>query len=81
MQLQETIFCATAPGSSASGPGTISIHDIQTGASYASFKPSNSGINSTTFIESKNGEGGFILAAQSDKSVMHVFNFQKVRMI
>ncbi|KAG1746716.1 WD40-repeat-containing domain protein [Suillus paluster] len=77
MILQEVILCATAPQPSASGSGSIVLHDIQTGTSLASFKQSSSAPHCTSFIETRDGQGGFILAAQQDKSILNVYNFQK----
>jgi pre-rRNA-processing protein IPI3 len=78
MPLQEAIFCATAPSSSSAGPGTISLHDIRTGTTFASFKQSNAAVHCTAFVETSNAQGGFMLAAQPDKSILNVYNFQKV---
>lgn len=79
MHLQEIILCSTAPSSSTTGPGTISVHDIQTGTTLASFKQTSAGLNCTAVSQTANGEGGFMLAAQPDKSIMNVYSFQKVR--
>ena len=78
MLLQETILCATAPTPSVAGPGLIAVHDIQTGATLASFKQTNAGPHSIAVLESKNTQGGFILASQPEKLVLNVYNFQKV---
>ncbi|KAK0202802.1 WD40 repeat-like protein [Desarmillaria ectypa] len=75
MHLHETIFCATA--SASNGPGTVAIHDIQTGTPLASFKQTNAGTHCTAFVESSDSQGGFVLAAQPDKSLLNVYNFQK----
>jgi len=75
MILSEVVFCATAPSS---GLGTISLHDLQTGSSLASFKQTSAGVHCTAFVESNHAEGGFMLAAQPDKSILNVYNFQKV---
>ncbi|KAF9480515.1 WD40 repeat-like protein [Pholiota conissans] len=77
MLLQETILCATAPTQSVAGPGLIAVHDIQTGATLASFKQTNAGPHSVAVLESKNAQGGFILASQPEKSILNVYNFQK----
>ncbi|KAG2070200.1 WD40 repeat-like protein [Suillus decipiens] len=77
MILQEVILCATAPLASGSGSGAIILHDIQTGTSLASFKQSSSAPHCTSFVETRDGQGGFILAAQQDKSILNVYNFQK----
>jgi hypothetical protein len=78
MQFLETILCGTAPQTAGSGPGVIAIHDIQTGSPLANFKQTNAGIHSTAFVETRDGQGGFLLAAQLDKSILNVYNFQKV---
>ncbi|OAX32810.1 hypothetical protein K503DRAFT_575960 [Rhizopogon vinicolor AM-OR11-026] len=77
MLLQEVILCATAPQPSTSGSGAIVLHDIQTGTSLASFKQSNCAPHCTSFVETRDGQGGIILAAQQDKSILNVYNFQK----
>ncbi|KAF8967688.1 WD40 repeat-like protein [Flammula alnicola] len=77
MLLQETLLCATAPTQSVTGPGLIAVHDIQTGATLASFKQTNAGPHSIAVLESKNTQGGFILASQPEKSILNVYNFQK----
>lgn len=81
MHLQETIICATAPSSSSTGPGAISLHDIQTGSTLASFKQTNAGPHCTAFTESRHAHGGFMLASQPDKSILNVYNFQKVLLV
>ncbi|KAG5721339.1 Pre-rRNA-processing protein IPI3 [Termitomyces sp. T112] len=77
MHLQESVLCSTAAASSSAGPGTISLHDIQTGTVLASFKQTNASPNCTAFVETRNAQGGFILSAQPDKSILNVYNFQK----
>ncbi|KAI1796611.1 WD40 repeat-like protein [Ganoderma leucocontextum] len=79
MLLNESVLCATAPSASGSGsgPGTISLHDIQTGTSLASWKQSSASTHCTAVVQSRDGLGGFTLAAQQDKSVLNVYNFQK----
>ncbi|KZT65740.1 WD40 repeat-like protein [Daedalea quercina L-15889] len=77
MHLHECILCATGPSSSTPGPGTISLHDIQTGTPLASFKQTSAAARCTAVVQSRDGIGGFMLAAQPDKSIMNVYNFQK----
>ncbi|KAI0821545.1 WD40-repeat-containing domain protein [Irpex lacteus] len=77
VHLQELILCATQPTSPTSGPGTISLHDIQTGSTLASFKQTSAGLHSTAVVRSGEGMGGFVLAAQPDKAVLNVYYFQK----
>ena len=79
MQLQEVVLCTTSPTPSNAGPGSISLHDIQTGATLASFKQTSAGSRCTAVSQTRDGQGGFMLAAQPDKSIMNVYNFQKVR--
>lgn len=78
MHLQEVVLCATCPTTSAAGSGLIAVHDIQTGATLASFKQSNAGKHCVAVLESRSTLGGFILASQPDKSILNVYNFQKV---
>ena len=78
MLLQETILCATSPTATNAGPGLIAIHDIQTGGILSSFKQTNASAHSTAVFQSKDTQGGFILASQPDKSILNVYNFQKV---
>ena len=77
MPLQEVVLCALSP-SSGTGTGLISINDLQTGTALATFKQSSSAAHCTTHVESKNGLGGIILAAQSTKALLNVYSFQKV---
>ncbi|KAI0675497.1 WD40 repeat-like protein [Trametes maxima] len=77
MHLNESILCATAPSASGSGPGALSLHDIQTGTSLASWKQTSANTHCTVVVQSRDGQGGFALAAQQDKSIMNVYNFQK----
>ncbi|EPS94549.1 hypothetical protein FOMPIDRAFT_148872 [Fomitopsis schrenkii] len=77
MHLHECILCATGSSSSSPGPGTISLHDIQTGTSLASFKQTSAASHCTAVVHTRDGMGGFMLAAQPDKSIMNVYNFQK----
>ena len=74
-QLQETIVCCSC---SASSTGSISFYDIRTGAGLATFKQTNARVNCTDLVETKDGQGGFILSAQQDKSILNVYNYQKV---
>ncbi|KAL4245549.1 Pre-rRNA-processing protein IPI3 [Abortiporus biennis] len=78
MHAQEVILCSTSPSaSSSSGPGTISLHDIQTGSTLSTFKQTSSNVHSTDVVQTRDGQGGFMLAAQADKSLLNVYNFQK----
>ncbi|KDQ61569.1 hypothetical protein JAAARDRAFT_31026 [Jaapia argillacea MUCL 33604] len=75
--MHETILCTVAPSPTNPGPGYISVHDIQTGTSLASFKQNNATSHCTASLESKNGLGGLVMSAQQDKSILNVYNFQK----
>ncbi|KIJ62015.1 hypothetical protein HYDPIDRAFT_183001 [Hydnomerulius pinastri MD-312] len=79
MVLQETILCATAPQASvpSSSSGAFVLHDLQTGTALASFKQTSSAPHCSAFVETKNGLGGVMFAAQMDKSVLNVYNYQK----
>ncbi|KAF5390715.1 hypothetical protein D9757_002683 [Collybiopsis confluens] len=74
MHLHELIFCAT---SATSGTGSITLHDITTGTSLASFKQNNAAPNCIALLNSRKAQGGFFLAAQPDKSLLHAYSFQK----
>ncbi|PCH44265.1 WD40 repeat-like protein [Wolfiporia cocos MD-104 SS10] len=76
MQPHECILCATAPSTS-TGLGSIALHDVQTGTSLASFKQTSAGAHCTSVVQSRDGQGGFMLAAQPDRSILNVYNFQK----
>ncbi|EIN06106.1 WD40 repeat-like protein [Punctularia strigosozonata HHB-11173 SS5] len=81
MRLHETILSSGGPlpssSSTASGPGAITLHDIQTGTLLASFKQTSSRAHSLAVLETKAAEGGFVLALQADKPLLHAYNFQK----
>ena len=76
-QIQETIVCCSSPSTSA---GSVTFHDIRTGAALATFKQTNAGTHGTDLVETKDGQGGFILSAQQDKSILNVYNYQKVHL-
>ena len=76
-QIQETIVCCSSPSDST---GSIAFHDIRTGGVLATFKQTNSRAHCTALVETKDGQGGFILSAQQDKSILNVYNYQKVRL-
>ncbi|PSR76142.1 hypothetical protein PHLCEN_2v8640 [Hermanssonia centrifuga] len=78
MQLQELVLCATAPSSSSVGPGVIALHDIQTGSILATYKQTSAGTHCTAITPTRNGLGGIMLASQPEKSIMNVYNFQKI---
>ena len=78
MNVREVICCSTAPLNSSLGPGSIALHDLQTGTALASFKQTSAGRHSTSVIRTKDGQGGILLAAQKDKALLNVYNFQKV---
>lgn len=81
MQYQETVLCSSGASSSTQGHGAVTLHDLQTGSLLASFKQTNANRHSTASIPTKNGQGGFILTAQSEKSVLNTYYFQKVRLL
>ncbi|KAJ7173763.1 WD40 repeat-like protein [Mycena filopes] len=74
MLLRETILCSATP---TAGPGAIAIHDLHTGSTLASFKQTNAAAHGTAVVQSKDGQGGILFAAQHDKSILNVYNFQK----
>lgn len=79
MGLQEVVLCATAPqqSDSASGPGAFVLHDLQSSNVLSSFKQTCSAPHCSAFVETKDRQGGIMLAAQSDKALLNVYNFQK----
>ena len=81
--LQEVVITASAPASSSqpTGNGSILFHDIQSGASLASFKHTNAAKNCTALIPTREAQGGLMLAVQPDKALLNVYSFQKVLLI
>ncbi|KAI9568404.1 hypothetical protein HD554DRAFT_2099947, partial [Boletus coccyginus] len=43
----------------------------------SSFKQTSSAPHCSAFVETRDGQGGIMLAAQSDKALLSVYNFQK----
>jgi pre-rRNA-processing protein IPI3 len=78
MRLEEILLCATAPQSQEQGAGIIALHDIQSTTLLATFKQTSAAARCSAVLESNGTRGGFILAAQPDKSLLNVYNFQKV---
>lgn len=76
-QIQETLICCSTPSTST---GSITFHDIRNGATLATFKQTNARPHCTDLVGTKDGQGGFILSAQHDKSILNVYNYQKVRL-
>ncbi|EJD07635.1 pre-rRNA-processing protein IPI3 [Fomitiporia mediterranea MF3/22] len=77
MRYQETILCSSGASSSSQGLGAVTVHDFNTGSLLVSFKQTCSEPHSTSILQTKNGQGGFILAAQPDKSILNAYYFQK----
>ncbi len=75
--MREVILSASGPISTPQS-GSISFHDILTGSSLASFKQTSPLKNCTAVINSTGAQGGLMLAVQPDKSLLHVYSFQKV---
>ena len=63
------------------GNGSILFHDIQSGASLASFKHTNAAKNCTALIPTRESQGGLMLAVQPDKALLNVYSFQKVLLL
>ncbi|KAH9169914.1 WD40 repeat-like protein [Lactarius sanguifluus] len=59
------------------GNGSILFHDIQSGASLASFKHTNAAKNCTALIPTREAQGGLMLAVQPDKALLNIYTFQK----
>ncbi|EPQ56441.1 WD40 repeat-like protein [Gloeophyllum trabeum ATCC 11539] len=77
MKLHEVILCAASTSTSNAGPGLIAVHDIQSGSTLASFKQTNTSSRCLAVTESRDGLGGVMFAAQHEKSLLNVYNFQK----
>ncbi|KAH9975991.1 WD40 repeat-like protein [Lactifluus volemus] len=75
--MQEVIITASTSTSQQQQQGSILFHDIQSGTSLASFKQSNPAKNCTSLIATRDAQGGLVLAVQPDKSLLHVYSFQK----
>ncbi|KAI9438891.1 WD40-repeat-containing domain protein [Lactarius psammicola] len=77
--LQEVIISTSAPvpNPQSTGNGSILFHDIQSGASLASFKHTNAAKNCTALIPTRGTQGGLMLAVQPDKALLNVYSFQK----
>ena len=81
--LHELVVSSSAPvpGSQSTGNGSILFHDIQSGASLASFKHTNAAKNCTALIPTREAQGGLMLAVQPDKALLNVYSFQKVLLL
>jgi pre-rRNA-processing protein IPI3 len=77
-QLQEIVVASVNPTSAVQGSGNVSLYDLNTGSSLLSFKQTSAQTHCTAAIETKDGQGGLVLAAQADKSLLNVYAFQKV---
>ncbi|KAH9000358.1 WD40 repeat-like protein [Lactarius akahatsu] len=77
--LQEVVVStsAPAPNTQSTGNGSILFHDIQSGASLASFKHTNAAKNCTALIPTREAQGGLMLAVQPDKALLNIYSFQK----
>jgi pre-rRNA-processing protein IPI3 len=77
MPFQEIILVSAAPTSATQGSGNVSLYDLNTGSSFLSFKQTSPPPHCTASIETRDGQGGLVLAAQADKSLLNVYAFQK----
>ena len=78
MNTQEIVLCSSGASASSQGLGAITVHNFQTGTLLASFKQTCADVHSTAVPPTRNGEGGFVVAAQPDKSIVNAYYFQKV---
>ena len=78
MKIREVICASTAPVTASLGTGTVTIHDLQTGAHLVSFKQTSAAANSTSVILGNTQMGGLVLTAQPEKAILNVYAFQKV---
>jgi hypothetical protein len=77
-QLQEIIVATAGPSTTNQGAGTITLYDIHTGSSLFTLKQSLAGPKCTVATQTRDGQGGLVLAAQTDKSLLNVYSYQKV---
>lgn len=77
-QLTEVIVSAAGPSSAGQGSGTVTLYDLATGSSLFTLKQTFSGLHSTVAIETRDSQGGLVLAAQLDKGLLNVYSYQKV---
>jgi pre-rRNA-processing protein IPI3 len=69
--MAQVILAATAPA--------LVVVDYNTATTLASWKPANpTSPQTTALVATRNGLGGFMLAIQPDKPLLHAFAFQKV---
>src|ERR1700712_1912772 len=77
-QLQEVIVAAAGPSSAIQGSGTVNLYDLNTGSSLFTLKQTLAAKNCSVATPTKDGQGGLVLAAQSDKGLLNVYSYQKV---
>lgn len=77
-QLQEVVVCAAGPSTSGQGSGTVALYDVATGSALFTLKQTFAGKNSSVATETRDGQGGLVLAAQLDKGLLNVYSYQKV---
>jgi pre-rRNA-processing protein IPI3 len=76
--LQEVVLCASGPTQGNTSLGSVSLNDITTTNSVFSLKQTGAARNGYALVQTRNGQGGFVLAAQADKGLLNVYSFQKV---
>lgn len=76
--LTEVVLSAAGPSKAGQGSGAVILYDLSTGASLFTLKHTLAGLHSTVATETRDGQGGLVLAAQLDKSLLNVYSFQKV---
>lgn len=79
-QLQEVVVVSAGPSGLGQGAGTIALYDIHTGTSLFTLKQSLAGPKCSLATQTRDGQGGLVLAAQLDKAILNVYNYQKVRL-
>jgi len=75
--IEEVLLCASGPAAGNASLGSLSLNDIQTGTSVFSLKQTGAGRNGLALVESKGGQGGFVLCLQSEKALLQSYSFQK----
>ena len=76
--LTEVVVSAAGPLKAGQGSGTVTLYDLNTGSCLFTLKQTLAGLHSTVATETRDGQGGLVLAAQLDKNLLNVYSYQKV---
>ena len=76
--LTEIVVSAAGPSKAGQGSGMVTLYDLGTGSTLFTLKQTLAGLHSTVATETRDGQGGLVLAAQSDKKLLNVYSYQRV---